>query len=93
MGRCSQPCLSWKLLERFEITSSKYDSESPAGWLAAVGILAAQCAFVRKAERVVLIDNVSERLQFARDHIPKVETINFKDKKVITAASLRQCHS
>ena len=47
-----------------------------------MGILAAQCAFVRGAERVVLIDNVADRLHFAKNHLPKIETINFKEKKV-----------
>ncbi len=50
-------------------------------WLA-VGILAAHCAFFRGAERVVLIDGVADRLQFAKTHIPRVETINHNEKKV-----------
>ncbi|BDA44776.1 Uncharacterized zinc-type alcohol dehydrogenase-like protein [Coccomyxa sp. Obi] len=47
-----------------------------------VGILAAHCAFFRGAERVVLIDGVADRLQFAKTHIPRVETINNNEKKV-----------
>lgn len=50
-------------------------------WLA-VGILAAHCAFFRGAERVVLIDGVANRLQFAKNHIPHIETINQNEKKV-----------
>lgn len=30
---------------------------------------------------MVLIDNQADRLQFAKDRIPKLETINFSDKK------------
>jgi hypothetical protein len=40
---------------------------------------------------VVLIDNVADRLQFARDHIPRVETINFSDKKVFCTDCLSCC--
>lgn len=29
----------------------------------------------------MLIDNQADRLQFAKDRIPKLETINFSDKK------------
>jgi threonine dehydrogenase-like Zn-dependent dehydrogenase len=47
-----------------------------------VGILAAQCAFVRGAERVVLIDQEQDRLDFALARIPKLETLNFAQKKV-----------
>ncbi|EIE21552.1 GroES-like protein [Coccomyxa subellipsoidea C-169] len=47
-----------------------------------VGILAAHCAFFRGAERVVIIDEVADRLRFAKEKVPKVETLNFKEKKV-----------
>ncbi len=50
--------------------------------LCPVGILAAHCAFFRGAERVVIIDEVVDRLQFAKEKVPKVETLNFKEKKV-----------
>ena len=49
--------------------------------ICAVGTLAAQCAFFRGASRVVLIDREADRLQFAKDRIPKLETLNFGDKK------------
>ncbi|PSC68261.1 Sorbitol dehydrogenase [Micractinium conductrix] len=42
-----------------------------------VGMLTAHCAFVKGAERVILIDKEEDRLQFAREKIPRVETINF----------------
>ncbi len=47
-----------------------------------MGTLAAHCAFFKGASRVVLIDNQADRLQFAKDRIPKLETLNFSDKKV-----------
>ena len=51
-------------------------------WCApAVGTLAAQCAFFRGASRVVLIDREADRLQFAKDRIPKLETLNFANQK------------
>jgi threonine dehydrogenase-like Zn-dependent dehydrogenase len=37
-----------------------------------VGILAAHCAFARGANRVVLIDQVDFRLNFAKKKLPKV---------------------
>ena len=48
----------------------------------AVGTLAAHCAFFKGAARVVLIDNQADRLQFAKDSMPKLETINFSGQKV-----------
>lgn len=50
-----------------------------------VGMLAAHCSFARGAARVVLIDQEQERLDFAKDKIPHVETINFKEKKTLDA--------
>ena len=54
----------------------------------AVGTLAAQCAFFRGASRVVLIDREADRLQFAKDRIPKLETLNFANKKARLPAHL-----
>ena len=48
-----------------------------------VGILAAQCAFYRGAARVVIIDEVQHRLDFATKKVKGLETINFKQKKTI----------
>lgn len=48
-----------------------------------VGILAAQCAFVRGAARVVIIDEVQSRLDFATKKVKGIETINFKEKKTV----------
>jgi threonine dehydrogenase-like Zn-dependent dehydrogenase len=42
-----------------------------------VGMLAALSAQYKKASRVILIDNVQYRLDFAKKHLPGVETINF----------------
>jgi threonine dehydrogenase-like Zn-dependent dehydrogenase len=47
-----------------------------------VGILAAQCAHVRGASEVVLIDCQPDRLDFAKEKMPYVKTINFKDGDV-----------
>ena len=49
-----------------------------------MGILAAHCAFFKGASRVVLIDREADRLQFAKDRIPKLETLNFGAKKART---------
>lgn len=48
-----------------------------------MGILAAQCAFARGANRVVLIDEIQFRLDHAKAKIPGLEIINFKEKKVM----------
>ena len=47
-----------------------------------VGMQAANCAFVRGANRVVIIDSLQYRLDFIKEKLPKVEIINRKDKKV-----------
>jgi threonine dehydrogenase-like Zn-dependent dehydrogenase len=47
-----------------------------------VGIFSAQCALVRGAARVVLIDSVQYRLDFAKKKLKDVLTINRKDKDV-----------
>ncbi|KAG0554785.1 hypothetical protein KC19_12G118700 [Ceratodon purpureus] len=49
-----------------------------------IGMMAANCALVRGANRVVLIDTLQYRLDFIKEKLPKVETINRKDKKVYT---------
>ncbi len=56
--------------------------------LCAVGQLAAHCAFVRGAEKVAIIDNIEYRLQFAKDRMPNIETINFDKVKVRMPAPL-----
>jgi len=47
-----------------------------------VGLFAAHCAFIRGAARVVLIDSVQYRLDFAKKKLHAVVTINRKDKNV-----------
>lgn len=47
-----------------------------------VGMMAATSAFVRGANRVVMIDSIQYRLDFIKQKQPKVETINRKDKNV-----------
>ena len=49
-----------------------------------VGMMAANCALDRGANHVVLIDTLQYRLDFIKEKLPKVETINRKDKKVYT---------
>lgn len=62
------------------VTVSTLESEF-LSCVCAVGTLAAQCAFFRGASRVVLIDREADRLQFAKDRIPKLETLNFSKTK------------
>jgi len=50
-----------------------------------VGLLIAQCAFARGAKRVIMVDNVPFRLQFAKRLYPKVETVNFAEDSTSTA--------
>jgi threonine dehydrogenase-like Zn-dependent dehydrogenase len=47
-----------------------------------VGMQAANCALVRGANRVVVIDMLQYRLDFLKQKLPRVETINRKEKKV-----------
>jgi threonine dehydrogenase-like Zn-dependent dehydrogenase len=50
-----------------------------------VGILAAHCAQVRGAKRVILIDNQAYRLKHAAAKLPGLETINFGERNVLEA--------
>lgn len=50
-----------------------------------VGILAAQCAQARGADRVILIDQIPFRLKFAQEKLPGVEVINYKEKNTLKA--------
>jgi len=45
-----------------------------------VGMLAAASAIYKKASRVILIDCQQYRLDYAKKHMPKVETINFSTR-------------
>lgn len=47
-----------------------------------VGILAAHVAKVRGADKVFLIDEVDYRLEYAKNKLPYVKTINFKKEQV-----------
>lgn len=44
-----------------------------------VGILVQRCALFKGAKRVIGVDHIPYRLDFAREHNPGVETINFKE--------------
>lgn len=48
-----------------------------------MGILAAHCATARGAKRIIMIDNQKYRLDFAKSKIPRLELINFAEKKVL----------
>jgi len=50
-----------------------------------VGLLAAHCAFARGARRVIIVDNIPYRLEFAKKHIPKIETVDFSKDSMSTA--------
>jgi threonine dehydrogenase-like Zn-dependent dehydrogenase len=41
-----------------------------------VGILAAQCAFARGARRVIMVDKIQYRLEFAKKQIPRIEMVD-----------------
>lgn len=47
----------------------------------AVGILAAQCAHIRGAQRIIMIDNQQYRLDFAKQKMPYLELLNFDNTK------------
>ncbi len=47
----------------------------------AVGILAAQCAHIRGAKQIIMIDNQQYRLDFAKSKLPYLELLNFDDTK------------
>jgi threonine dehydrogenase-like Zn-dependent dehydrogenase len=62
------------------------DGKTVAIWGAGpVGILAAQCAFVRGSKRVIIIDRAQYRLERAKEVAPGVETINFGERKTLDA--------
>jgi threonine dehydrogenase-like Zn-dependent dehydrogenase len=50
-----------------------------------VGILSAQCAFARGAKRVIIVDNIEYRLDFAKELMPKIETVDFSKSSTSTA--------
>ncbi|KAL4458128.1 hypothetical protein ABPG75_012993 [Micractinium tetrahymenae] len=60
------------------------EGDNVAVWGAGpVGMLAAHCAFVRGAARVVLVDKQQHRLDWARQKMPRLETINFAERDVV----------
>ncbi|KAK9840580.1 hypothetical protein WJX81_002855 [Elliptochloris bilobata] len=62
------------------------DGDIVAIWGAGpVGMLAAHCAKARGAARVILIDNVADRLSFAQAKIPGLEVIDFGKEKTLDA--------
>ncbi|KAF6234312.1 GroES-like protein [Scenedesmus sp. NREL 46B-D3] len=50
-----------------------------------VGILAAHVAQHRGARRVIMIDSVQDRLDFVKQKLPGVETLNYKEKETVSA--------
>ena len=63
------------------------DRDADGFWVAdclcesAVGILAAQCAHIRGAKQIIMIDNQQYRLDFAKSKLPYLELLNFDDTK------------
>lgn len=55
------------------------DADQPIS--VAVGILAAQCAHIRGAQRIIMIDNQQYRLDFAKQKMPYLELLNFDNTK------------
>lgn len=55
------------------------DADQPIS--VAVGILAAQCAHIRGAQRIIMIDNQQYRLDFAKLKMPYLELLNFDNTK------------
>lgn len=49
-----------------------------------VGLFAAKWAFVKGARRVIAIDNVAWRLEYARSKIPELETLDFSKVKSVS---------
>jgi threonine dehydrogenase-like Zn-dependent dehydrogenase len=50
-----------------------------------VGLLTAQCAFARGAKRVIIVDKVKYRLDFAQKLYPKIETVDFSKESTSSA--------
>jgi threonine dehydrogenase-like Zn-dependent dehydrogenase len=50
-----------------------------------VGQLAAECSFARGAKRVIMVDNVKDRLEFARRMNPKTEIVDFSQDSTSSA--------
>lgn len=70
---------AWWACERGEVR----EGDIVAVWGAGpVGILAAHCAYARGASKVILIDNIEYRLEFARSKMPSLVTINFSKETV-----------
>ena len=71
----------WHATELGEVTAG----QTVAIWgCGPVGMLAALSAQYKKASRVILIDNVQYRLDFAKKHLPGVETINFSTRSTLS---------
>ncbi|KAK4699319.1 hypothetical protein P7C70_g6945, partial [Phenoliferia sp. Uapishka_3] len=49
--------------------------------LGPIGLLAAKWSFLKGASRVIAIDNVQWRLDYAKEKIPQIETLNFDEYK------------
>jgi threonine dehydrogenase-like Zn-dependent dehydrogenase len=49
----------------------------------AIGLSSAKWCFLKKAARVILIDNVQWRLDYAKEKLPGIETLNFNEVKDI----------
>jgi threonine dehydrogenase-like Zn-dependent dehydrogenase len=54
-----------------------------------VGLLTAQCAYARGAKRVIIVDNVQYRLDFAKQLYPSIETVDFSKESTNAAGEMQ----
>ena len=90
-------CTSWFGTELADVKQNDVVAIWGAG---PVGLLAAQCSFARGARRVILVDNVAYRLEFAKKILPKIETVDFSqesgsagEKKVLELCKDEKYHA
>lgn len=73
-----QPQISaamYRMSDQHGAVGKGYPTTTPCA--SAVGILAAMCAKFRGAARIIIIDNVPFRLDFAQSKVPGLEVIDF----------------
>lgn len=75
-------CTAWYGTELAEVGHGDVIAIWGAG---PVGLLAAQCSFARGARRVIIVDEMTYRLEFAKKILPKIETVNFSEDHTSTA--------
>ncbi|KAK9866928.1 hypothetical protein WJX84_008344 [Apatococcus fuscideae] len=73
-------CTAWHAMELGEVKKGDVVAIWGAG---PVGLLAVQCAQFRGAKRVILIDNVKYRLEYASQKLPGVELLDFGEHNTV----------